>query len=109
MKALPLHPDTSQNTAREFRKVSDDVELIEIHAVPRDLWILGERGLHFLSKCVLGCVGLLQRSALRIRNNAWPGCICLAEGHGVSVARSAIASQGFIGHFGDMRTTHDHR
>jgi len=31
------------------------------------------------------------------------------KGYGVGVARAAVASQGFIGHLGDVRTSHHHR
>ena len=85
----------------------DEVELLEIDGVPGNHGILLEGGLEFLAGSVDWRVDVLQLTAGGVFDDAGPGVIGFAEGDGIGVARAAIAAEGFVGHFGDVRAAHD--
>ena len=72
--------------------MSDHVELIEIHPLPRDLRVPVERRLLFLAGGVYRRVDLLERAAFGVSDDSRPGFIGLPDGDGVGMTSPAIAS-----------------
>src|SRR5205807_3406201 len=109
MKALPSHAYSVAHAADEFRKMSNHVELIEVHAFPWNLRVLIERRLSFLAESIYGRVDLLERSALGVSDDSRPGLIRLPNGNGISMTRTAVSAESFVRHLSYMRTSHHHQ
>ena len=80
----------------------------DIELVPRDPRIILEGGLLLLPEGIHGSIDFLQLAAGGVGNDARPGFIGFAERNGVGVTRSAVAAEGFVGAFGDVRPAHDY-
>ena len=85
-----------------------EIELVQIDGVPGNYGILFERRLEFFACGINRRIDIFQLAARGIFHDARPGIIGFAESDGVGVARTAIAAEGFVGHFRDVRSAHDH-
>ncbi len=87
--------------------LGQEIELVEIDLVPGDDGIFFQRRLAFFSGVVDRGINFFELAASGIVDHLGPGLVGFAEGDGVGVARSAIAAEGFVGEFGDVRSAHD--
>ena len=109
VEGAPHHPGALESLPRELGEVSDQIELIKVHPVPGDCRIIVERRLDLFAGGIDGGINFLQAPALGIGDDARPGLIGLAQGDGIGVPRAAIASEGLVRNFRDMRASHHYR
>ena len=86
-----------------------EIELLKIDGVPGNDGILLKRWFELFASGIDGRVNIFQFAAGGIFHDLRPRIIGFAESYGVGVARTAIAAEGFIGHFGDVRPSHHDR
>ena len=65
-----------------------------------------QRRLALFAGFVDRAIDFFQLAARRVVHDLRPGFIGFAQSHGVGVARPAIAPQGLVGQFGDVRSAH---
>ena len=106
VKRFPLARKCSMMRAHE---AGNAVELVDVERVPRDLRVTLEVGFALLAERVDRHIYFLECAAGGVGDDLRPGFIGFAEGHGIGMARAAIAAQRLVGQFGDVRSAHDHR
>ena len=89
-------------------RVGHEIELVEIDGVPGNYGIGLEGWFQFFACGIDRRVNLFELAAGGVFDNARPGVVGFAEGDGIGVAGAAIAAEGFVGHFRDVRSAHDH-
>src|SRR5437870_11533994 len=109
MKAPPRHAQTGEDAPRELWEMSDQIELVEVHAIPADHRIIVERGLHFFTSFVERRVNLLQRATRGVADDSGPSLVSLPEGDRIGVAGGAIAAPGLVGRLPPTWTAPHHR
>ena len=63
--------------------------------------------MRFFAGVVDGGINFFELAASGVVHDLGPGFVGFAEGDGVGVARAAIAAEGFVGEFRDVRSAHD--
>ena len=81
--------------------------MIEIDLVPGDGGIRLERRLAVFAGGIDGRVDIFELAGGGVVDDLRPSFVGFAEGDGVGVARTAIATESFVGQFGDVRAAHD--
>ncbi len=83
------------------------IELLQLDFVPGNFRIRLQGWFAFLAKVVHRRVDILQRAACGIFHDSGPCLVRFAKSNRVGMARAAVAPERLIGHFRDMRATHD--
>ena len=91
-----------------LRRFGYEIELLEIDGVPGNDGIGFERWLQFFAGGIDRRVNVFQFAAGGVFDDARPGVVGLAESDGIGVAGTAIAAEGFVRHFRDVRAAHDY-
>src|SRR6266576_1097584 len=84
----------------------DHVELFKVKLIPRDLRIRLQTGLAFFAGLVNRFVNLFQLTAHGVRNDLRPQFIGFSKSYRIRMTRTAIAAQGLVGHFRNVRSSH---
>ena len=106
VKGPPAFSYVLEHGARGF---GHQIELVKIDRLPRNGGIVLERWLAFFAAGIDWGVDVFEPAADGIVHNQRPGFIGFAESHGVGVTHAAIAAEGLIRQFGDVRSAHDYR
>ena len=80
---------------------------VDIELVPRNQRIVLQGGFLLLPEGIHGSIDFLQLSADGVGDDARPGFVGFAERNRIGMTWSAVATEGFIGAFGDVRPAHD--
>src|ERR1700745_1413500 len=86
-----------------------EIELVEIKLVPWNRGIGMQGRLALLPHSIHRRVDFLYLTANSVFHDLRPGLIGFSQGNGIGMARATIAAESFIGLFGHVRPSHNHR
>jgi hypothetical protein len=104
MRKVP--PAVAEALKSAHGHLGNEIKLTQIYFVPRDRRIVLQRGFALLATIIDWRIGFFQRATCGVCDDLWPSFIGFTESDGVGVARSAVAAEGFVEFFGNVRATH---
>ena len=104
----PGNPSLADQIARPFWNLRDQIELGEIHLLPRDTGIVFQGRFDLFPGLINRQVDLFELSGLTIAHDLRPERIRLTQSDGIRVPGLGVAANGLVGNLRDVRTSHDH-
>ena len=90
------------------RNLRNKVELLQIQRIPGYRGIRLETRFLFFAGSINRSVNFFELTARGVLDYLWPRFVCLAQGNGIAVSRTAVFAQCLVRFFGHVRSAHNH-